>query len=1073
MINYLIFIIFSACFCTVGLSSQTTKSMYGTKFFIAWPFNGGPDTTYCHFSINALNKTTSGFIKTSDTIIPFTLTNFENSFTYTSINNPNTSQNFYSKYEVKESEVIENKGVYIETKDSVLIILYTQNYDSSFYQNLTFTDEQFLSENTLVYPINTLSKTYRVLTKSEDSASSQFLIVATEDSTEIEILPSQNTEKGKPKGVPFYITLQKGQTYLVRSLFDDLTGSKIISKGPECKPFAVFVGSPSTTIAKTDNPFFQNKNTLLEQLPPTEIAGKRYIIERNNDGPNNFYSTIRILAINDSTQIIYDGQYLGGVLSAGQFVDLPTNENVYFYSEKPLLVAQFMRSLPGSNPLMVFRNSIDNRINTILFPSNLGRPPNISSIGIHSLTKILMRCNDTSSLFLNGLPQQNNGLRGPWEIIGRNPIYCFCNYYNIFDTNALKIESIYGEGIIAINFLTSMISSHAMSGVSSFDKFVFGGIDTSGIFTNYSYCQNVESIFEARVDSTASEIYWEFGDGNKANGKTVFNKYKNAGFYTVKLIIYRKAFCTYDTIRKIIDVKTSPIVKTGSRPIIRLCKGETVQIGRILDPNLTYRWSPSVGLSDSTVAVTTATVFQETMKYYLRGYDKYGCVGIDSITIVMYDQPIANAGPDTVSCGGNGVQIGRQTTGGTPNYSFLWTPSTGLSNDKIERPIAAPSTNTTYILRVTDANGCITYDTVNIQALPSPTINIATAPTICEGDSVQLVASGAPTYRWVNARNINDTTIGNPTVYPSVTTTYYVAGLFPTGCVAFDSVLVTVTPKPRLQIAFQTTACPNATKTYTVENRSDFAYNWEITGGNLTTGQGTNEATVVWGAGPTGSVKLTTTTAGSCSFDTTVNITISSDIKPTITESKKNTVVPSLGTVRICPNESVTLDVGVGYTEITWTNGSTSRQTTVSTEGWYGVSVKDATGCSGGDSVFVQIVPPPTVFAGNDRVLCGADTAVMRPTVTGTGTYTYQWIPPTAVSDPTSLVTNFIAPTTTNLIFQAIDTANGCVTADTVLMTILTLAGDFISTSKGNNVLCFGEQMTLDAGAFDSYTWST
>jgi hypothetical protein len=59
------------------------------------------------------------------------------------------------------------------------------------------------------------------------------------------------------------------------------------------------------------------------------------------------------------------------------------------------------------------------------------------------------------------------------------------------------------------------------------------------------------------------------------------------------------------------------------------------------------------------------------------------------------------------------------------------------------------------------------------------------------------------------------------------------------------------------------------------------------------------------------------------------------------------------------------------------------------------------------------------------------------------------------------------------LIFQAIDTANGCVTADTVLITILTLAGDFISTSKGNNVLCFGEQMTLDAGAFDSYTWST
>jgi hypothetical protein len=132
MKNFIILVFLSFCICSAFLYSQTTKSMYGTKFFIAWPLNGGPDSTYCHFSIHALNKATTGFIKTADTTISFTLTNFEESYTYTSINNPNTAQNFYSKYEVKESEVIENKGVYIETEDSVFVILYSQNYNSFF-----------------------------------------------------------------------------------------------------------------------------------------------------------------------------------------------------------------------------------------------------------------------------------------------------------------------------------------------------------------------------------------------------------------------------------------------------------------------------------------------------------------------------------------------------------------------------------------------------------------------------------------------------------------------------------------------------------------------------------------------------------------------------------------------------------------------------------------------------------------------------------------------------------------------------------------------------------------------------
>jgi len=1024
-------------------TSQTVpRSTRGREFWVSFPDNQSPgnDQTNCNIYIFG-KRPTSGTIKyAGQPPINFRLNDTNNYF---------FSETLLFPQEVTLSEIIETKGVIVEADDSINVyatsLADTNGLDAS-----------------IVYPFSALARDYYVIARNEGAGQTQFLIVSPRDSTRIEITPTATTEGGKLPNIPFNVTLQRGQTYMVRST-GDLTGSRVRSIGTAfCHPIALFTSSPQTTVGNC-----APANYLFEQIPPDAVLGTGYVIPKY---PNTSGSIIRAMAIFPGTQIRLDGANQGVPINTGQFREMAVDSFVYVNANKPFLLAHFTRggSCTPTTP-SVPTMTILPAVNQLQREASIYPPVgNLFQVTDSSTLNIVVRYDERGVTRINNQPVNI----AAWRILPGNPLFATFQRKVAADERIRIFHDM--SGFSASIHGSVNTQGFAMSAGGNFSQTIVGGLDTSGIFGETTFCRGQVANFQATADTSAGSFRWEFGDGQIDTGRTVTHVYQNSGNYFLRLIIFRGAFCSFDTTRRLITVRANPAIKAGARPTLTLCKGQTAQLGLPELPGISYRWSPAIGLSDTTVGQPTVTATLDSVKYFVRGYDSFGCETRDSIVVILYDQPIANAGPDTVSCGGNGVQIGRQTTGGTPNYSFLWTPATGLSNDKIERPIAAPTANTTYILRVTDVNGCMGYDTVNIQALPAPTITLGTAPTICEGDSVQLSATGANQFRWVNARHISDTTIGNPTVYPTVTTTYYVAGLFPTGCVAFDSVLVTVTPKPRLPIAFQTTACPNATKTYTVNQIPNTTYLWEIVGGNLTSGQGTNEATVVWGAGPTGSVKLTTTvTVGSCKFDTTVNITISSSIKPTITESKKNTIVPSLGTVRICPKESVTLDVGVGYTEITWTNGSTSRQTTVSSEGWIGVQVKDATGCSGGDSVYVEIVPPPTVFAGNDRVLCGADTAVMRGNVIGSNNYTYQWIPPTAVSDPTAQITNFIAPNTTNLIFQAIDTVNGCVTSDTVLMTILTLAGDFISTSKGNNVLCFGEQMTLDAGAFDSYTWST
>ncbi|WP_343697041.1 HYR domain-containing protein [Flavobacterium sp.] len=55
------------------------------------------------------------------------------------------------------------------------------------------------------------------------------------------------------------------------------------------------------------------------------------------------------------------------------------------------------------------------------------------------------------------------------------------------------------------------------------------------------------------------------------------------------------------------------------------------------------------------------------------------------------------------------------------NGTFLWTPSTGLNNDKIANPIAQPAETTTYKVVFTNEDGCQAEDSVTITVLPALT----------------------------------------------------------------------------------------------------------------------------------------------------------------------------------------------------------------------------------------------------------------------------------------------------------------------------------------------------------------
>ena len=116
---------------------------------------------------------------------------------------------------------------------------------------------------------------------------------------------------------------------------------------------------------------------------------------------------------------------------------------------------------------------------------------------------------------------------------------------------------------------------------------------------------------------------------------------------------------------------------------------------------------------------------KRTLPYFLRAFALAVCLGafgmgqsqtIVTVNVVQPPALMAIAGQDTGHCPNDSVMIGGMPAGmgGDGNYTYSWSPVTGLSNANVANPNASVTASTDYLLTVIDGNGCTTIDTVNV-----------------------------------------------------------------------------------------------------------------------------------------------------------------------------------------------------------------------------------------------------------------------------------------------------------------------------------------------------------------------
>ncbi|MFH1321902.1 MAG: PKD domain-containing protein [Bacteroidota bacterium] len=465
----------------------------------------------------------------------------------------------------------------------------------------------------------------------------------------------------------------------------------------------------------------------------------------------------------------------------------------------------------------------------------------------------------------------------------------------------------------------------------------------------------------------------------------------------------------------------------------------------------TYLWDDT--LSQTTVTSTGLCAGLLTVTIT----DNVGCISADAVTITQPNLLNASVtASSNVSCNTNcDGDATVSVSGGTGTYSYSWDdPSTQTAVN------ATGLCAGTFTITVTDANGCIAADNVNITEPLALSASITGTDVSCNGGNngaADLTVSGGTspyTYLWSNGPTSQDLT--------NLTTgTYTVTVTDAKGCIINDSIIITEPTAISLTTSVVDANCGQSDGEASVSatgGTGAYTYLWNDIG-SQTTATATGLAA--------GTYTITVTDANTCTATSSATIiNISGGTATTVANANAS----GFG---ICDGQASVSMMG-GAAPFTYLWDDTLAQTTATADslcaGTYCVTVTDANGCVAGDCITITEPGAIMLTINGTDILCFSEcTGEADLSVTGgVLPYTYLWSNGLSAEDIVNLCAGTYDVTVTD--------SNG-VTA-TASITITEPATPLSASVTGTNVLCNGDftgtiDLTVNGGTAPyTYLWS-
>ncbi len=552
--------------------------------------------------------------------------------------------------------------------------------------------------------------------------------------------------------------------------------------------------------------------------------------------------------------------------------------------------------------------------------------------------------------------------------------------------------------------------------------------------------------------STAANAYlWNTGSTNQSINIS------NAGTYTVT--VTGANGCTA-TATRTLTVNSLPTIAASSNSPV--CVGNTIQLNS--SGGTTYQWSgPSSFTSGSQNPTIPAATIANSGTYVVTVSGANGCTNSTSISVTVNTLPTINNVTTTnpTLCGTNDGSITINATGsGTLSYSI--NGGANFSSNNTFNGLAAG----TYQVVVMSSNGCSvsggSYNITNGSAPPAPLAG--SNQTICAGQTASNISAttgSGGSIKWysnaslTNLIGTNNTLNPNPYISGPGIYNFYVTETV-SGCESpFSVVTITVNPLPVINVSVSPNNICDGQTTTILSVSGGTSYLWND--------NSTNPINIVT---PTLSSNTYTVTVTDMGCSTSTNIVLNVSPLPSFNAQSNSPA---------CSNNEINLSI-TGYpsgSTVVWSgpNGFTSTNINENItnavesthEGNYTVVLTDLNGCTKSQTIFVDVITPPSSSIDPVNPICANASSIQLSVANSGGTWSGTGVNNSGVFDPQ------LAGQGTHTISYTIPGI--CPSTSTINIQVLE-APDANATYNGP--LCEGQDLiisgnTPSAGSFSAY----
>lgn len=491
---------------------------------------------------------------------------------------------------------------------------------------------------------------------------------------------------------------------------------------------------------------------------------------------------------------------------------------------------------------------------------------------------------------------------------------------------------------------------------------------------------------------------------------------------------------------------------------ITICQGECITLEMPFADGNAYLWS-----NDSTTQ--SITVCPEiTTEYWASLTTIGGCEASDTIMITVLEAAVFDLGPDQDVCQGDSISFELPFS---EDYIYRW----------IADGITLPETSNIYGFVVQDSiqlkaeidnpNGCVSRDSLQINALTKPVFDLEDFIETCQNDTVFVTGPDGDDfiYDWYLDDILLADTTQQLALLVSDTAMLTLEVTAPTGCMTADSMWLYPLDTPIIDFPLDIQICENDTLVLQGPIGNNYSYAWFADDELI--GETSSELTVI--VYDTTLISLHVVAPSGCiAVDSVLVFALDSpliEVTPELTE--------------LCFGESVSLQLSAQNAEgFEWWNGSTEQSfdfvpTTTDTTYYLWAEAYNGFGCTSRDTAIVAVYSHPEIqleLASGTTEICEGETRLLNVSSSN------QIVPQKVVwnesdtvffDNETVLSREFILQES-GWIKAEIFSAQGCKDMDSLYFNVYTKPEITVSADVD---ACFGETIVLEAIGGISCEW--